>query len=134
MRCITCKEEMVILELEGVEIDYCYGCRGIWLDKGELEELLADKEQGDALLNSIQSAGEVKEKKRKCPICKKKMEKISMKVKNKFILDRCLAHGIWFDKGELDGILDEISEKSKKSSKLSLVLNDIFRKNKSEGG
>ena len=37
MNCPACKNSMVILELNQVEIDYCTACKGIWLDSGELE-------------------------------------------------------------------------------------------------
>jgi Zn-finger nucleic acid-binding protein len=36
---------MKIAEREGVEIDYCTQCRGVWLDRGELEKIIAQVEQ-----------------------------------------------------------------------------------------
>jgi Zn-finger nucleic acid-binding protein len=41
MKCPICDIEMRISEREGVEIDYCPQCRGVWLDRGELEKLIA---------------------------------------------------------------------------------------------
>ena len=32
-------------EKKGIEIDYCPECRGIWLDRGELEKLIATEEK-----------------------------------------------------------------------------------------
>lgn len=41
MNCPVCKEpELRITERQGVEIDYCPQCRGIWLDRGELDKLI----------------------------------------------------------------------------------------------
>ncbi len=41
MKCPTCKESnLVISERRGIEIDYCPDCRGIWLDRGELDKIL----------------------------------------------------------------------------------------------
>lgn len=41
MKCPTCKEpNLVISERKGIEIDYCPECRGIWLDRGELDKIL----------------------------------------------------------------------------------------------
>lgn len=41
MRCPTCPDTLlVITERQGVEIDYCPQCRGVWLDRGELDKLL----------------------------------------------------------------------------------------------
>lgn len=41
MKCPTCKEpNLVISERKGIEIDYCPECRGIWLDRGELDKII----------------------------------------------------------------------------------------------
>lgn len=41
MNCPTCKETQLILsERKGIEIDYCPSCRGIWLDRGELDKII----------------------------------------------------------------------------------------------
>ena len=41
MNCPQCKEpKLVMSERQGIEIDYCPECRGVWLDRGELDKLL----------------------------------------------------------------------------------------------
>lgn len=41
MKCPVCKDITLLMsEKKGVEIDYCPECRGIWLDRGELEKLI----------------------------------------------------------------------------------------------
>lgn len=41
MKCPTCPDTtLVMADRQGVEIDYCPACRGIWLDRGELDKLL----------------------------------------------------------------------------------------------
>ncbi len=40
MECPTCRETLQISERQGIEIDYCPKCRGIWLDRGELDKLI----------------------------------------------------------------------------------------------
>jgi Zn-finger nucleic acid-binding protein len=41
MKCPVCKEpNLVISERKGIEIDYCPECRGVWLDRGELDKIL----------------------------------------------------------------------------------------------
>ncbi|MDH4450218.1 MAG: zf-TFIIB domain-containing protein [Rhodoferax sp.] len=41
MKCPHCTDStLVMTERQGVEIDYCPTCRGIWLDRGELDKLL----------------------------------------------------------------------------------------------
>jgi uncharacterized protein len=41
MKCPNCSEVLVMAERRGVEIDYCPTCRGVWLDRGELDRLLS---------------------------------------------------------------------------------------------
>ncbi|OQW87440.1 MAG: hypothetical protein BWK72_12925 [Rhodoferax ferrireducens] len=41
MKCPNCPDtSLVMADRQGVEIDYCPACRGIWLDRGELDKLL----------------------------------------------------------------------------------------------
>ena len=40
MKCPIDGEVLVIAERQGVEIDYCPQCRGVWLDRGELEKII----------------------------------------------------------------------------------------------
>ena len=42
MQCPQCPQSpLVIAERQDVEIDYCPRCRGVWLDRGELDKLIA---------------------------------------------------------------------------------------------
>ncbi|HAY14639.1 MAG TPA: zf-TFIIB domain-containing protein [Fimbriimonadaceae bacterium] len=45
-----CGIHLAITERMGIEIDYCPQCRGIWLDRGELEKLIAKFREEEALL------------------------------------------------------------------------------------
>lgn len=40
MQCPVDGEVLVIAERSGVEIDYCPKCRGVWLDRGELDKII----------------------------------------------------------------------------------------------
>ena len=41
MKCPACKTpDLLMTERQGVEIDYCPQCRGVWLDRGELDKIL----------------------------------------------------------------------------------------------
>ena len=40
MKCPVDQAELVMSERQGVEIDYCPTCRGVWLDRGELDKIL----------------------------------------------------------------------------------------------
>lgn len=50
MKCPVCKEtNLVMTERQGIEIDYCPECRGVWLDRGELDKFIehAERQAGD---------------------------------------------------------------------------------------
>ena len=40
MKCPVDNETLLITERSGVEIDYCPKCRGVWLDRGELDKII----------------------------------------------------------------------------------------------
>lgn len=41
MQCPVCEESrLVMAERQGIEIDYCPTCRGVWLDRGELDKII----------------------------------------------------------------------------------------------
>jgi Zn-finger nucleic acid-binding protein len=50
MKCPVCTGiDLKIAERQGVEIDYCPECRGVWLDRGELDKIIERSEsQGSA--------------------------------------------------------------------------------------
>ncbi len=40
MKCPNCNETLLMTQRNNIEIDYCPSCRGVWLDKGELDKML----------------------------------------------------------------------------------------------
>jgi Zn-finger nucleic acid-binding protein len=40
MQCPNCDSTLQMAERQGVEIDYCPQCRGVWLDRGELDKII----------------------------------------------------------------------------------------------
>ena len=49
MKCPNCNETLVMSERQGVEIDYCPKCRGVWLDRGELDKIIEKSVPGSQL-------------------------------------------------------------------------------------
>ena len=50
MRCPRCETRALEeLDREGLTIDRCPGCRGVWLDRGELEKLIARSDPADGM-------------------------------------------------------------------------------------
>ena len=132
MDCPVCKNAMVVLELEDIEIDHCYQCGGIWLDAGELELLVEDRSKAQQLLDSFKIETSPKEGLRKCPICLKKMKKIIVGQGTPLLLiDRCAkGHGLWFDAGELQDILNRAQLGP--DNKIQKLLADMFGSQKSD--
>ncbi len=111
---------MIIQELDQVEIDHCHSCGGIWLDAGELELLLGDQPKTIDLFPVTS-----REQHHRCPVCRKKMEKVRISdVEASPLLDRCtIGHGIWFDAGELHKVL----ENRDFNNPLAKLLIEMFR-------
>lgn len=49
MNCPSCSVPLAMSTREGIEIDYCPKCRGVWLDRGELDKIIerSTREEGD---------------------------------------------------------------------------------------
>ena len=115
IQCSGCKAEMEEIELEGVLIDQCGRCGGVWLDAGEDETLAAKKKLTPAeemrkkkldLLRQwkvVASAARVTD--RECPRCNKHMHRSNYKDIPGLQVDRCPADcGLYLDKGELSKV------------------------------
>ncbi|MFM1790529.1 MAG: hypothetical protein RLZZ526_856 [Actinomycetota bacterium] len=50
MKCPHCSVNLLMTDRQGIEIDYCPDCRGVWLDRGELDKLV---ERSNAQVESI---------------------------------------------------------------------------------
>ena len=125
MLCPACGNHLIILELDQIEIDYCHSCGGIWLDAGELELLLEDSAEKDELLSSINKKVNINEKKIRCPICRKKMDKALVESNEPIIIDKCKrGDGLWFDEGELETVVEQGS--LDKNNKVIQLLKSMF--------
>ena len=49
MKCPTDGATLQMSERSGIEIDYCPECRGVWLDRGELDKIIAKSLEQDAV-------------------------------------------------------------------------------------
>ena len=53
MKCPACDATLAMADRQGIEIDYCPQCRGVWLDRGELDKII---ERASAELAPTQAA------------------------------------------------------------------------------
>lgn len=133
MLCPACKHELVVVEREGIEVDWCTRCHGVWFDAGELE-LLADK-AGRHLEPGLigKPARGVSERRRRCPRCRRRMEKVTPGHDHGLLLDRCSAHGLWFDAGELGSLMRGLEKEAADAVVISF-LGETFARSGAVGG
>lgn len=100
---------MIVLEMDQVEVDHCSQCGGVWLDAEEMDLLLEGSEGREEIRRRATVETRSDEKKRRCPICSRKMEKARITregQETRVLIDRCeKRHGTWLDGGELDALV-----------------------------
>lgn len=127
MICPTCQKTLIVVERNGIELDYCLSCEGFWFDADEwnlLKDILGiESEIADPFaLEPVR----VKEKARKCPQCSKYMDKVDI---GGILLDRCPSfHGVWFDKGEVSSFFNVTQTCEKEPNKAINFLGEVFYK------
>jgi Zn-finger nucleic acid-binding protein len=136
MICPACKNDMIVVEYDNIELDYCNDCHGVWFDSTELELLLKSMslDSRSLLLNDILNAPEAmsQEKKRKCPICRRKMKKTTVGGHPGVLVDVCpKGNGLWFDGGELAQLLKYLTRKQPagqgSQQKIISFLREVFK-------
>ncbi len=114
IQCCACSDTMIEVQEDGVDIDLCPSCGGIWCDVGELETLIDAKQttespKGDSVLrqsNEHTSPSNDHNGLRSCPICSRPMARENFSKSSGVIVDRCRFHGFFLDKDEFDQIVD----------------------------
>lgn len=124
---------MIVVEYNKIELDICVQCDGIWFDAEELALLLETLHlPGDEL--GLTPAKKTLEKARKCPCCRKRMEKVMIEPSKAVMIDRCVkGHGLWFDRGELGEIVNVLrtplsndGPQAKKHQQIGSFLKDVL--------
>lgn len=134
MKCPLDKSDMIVVEHNNIELDYCLQCSGVWFDCGELELMLETNTSpgGQSCTELLErQAALVKEAKRKCPICGRKMDKVWMGKEPKVLIDSCpIGDGLWFDGGELQEVIGQ--DKDLNEDVLTF-LNEAFQASSGKG-
>jgi len=136
MICPTCREVMIVVEQDKIELDHCTNCAGVWFDAGELELMMERMGLDSGALSLAQIAdlpdAKTAEKKRRCPVCGRKMSKRNMGKEPEVLIDVCpWGDGLWFDGGEVHQIIEQCARKpsAKMGSEERLLsfLGDTFK-------
>jgi len=138
MKCHSCGAEMTTEEYEGINIEVCPVCQGVWLDNGELGQIIKtreekfDQSQIDQLnLKCDVTKIPVGELKREvvCPKCGLQMSPVNYSYCSGIIIDKCSSNdGVWLDQGEIEKIqiFSEMWEEELKNNKEKYV--DLLNK------
>lgn len=114
MECPGCQYDMSEHELDGVMIDECKRCGGVWLDAGEAEELVKkaptprealQKKKLELLRQWQVAALNPRETDRGCPRCPAPLMRVNYKDIPGLQIDKCKDDcGMYLDKGELEKV------------------------------
>ena len=118
MDCPRCKLMLRATDYEGIEVDVCDNCWGMWLDTGELKRVIdargmtfsdAERKQFAQFRGGAapaRGAGAVA-----CPRCGRDMEQVQSDTAIRLEVDRCPEHGVWLDTGEIKDLQVFMEEK-----------------------
>jgi Zn-finger nucleic acid-binding protein len=102
MRCPKCRSDMDQIEIDGLEIDRCSSCRGLWFDAGELNRL-RNRRAAAAIDIGDPKTGKVQNKidRYRCPRCGGPMIRMVDAKQPHIWYENCgSCHGSYFDAGE----------------------------------
>ncbi|MGA2222309.1 MAG: zf-TFIIB domain-containing protein [Verrucomicrobiia bacterium] len=131
--CPKCDVGLFIVNFKSIEVDYCERCRGVWLDAGELEQLIqvTGAHPSDPMRRFHNHlVAKSRTGKHLCPRCDRPMQELVIEesVGRTLTLDRCpRGHGLWFDADELQELL-ALCPPAIGASKTIEYLNELFGK------
>ena len=111
-------------------VDFCASCRGLWLDAGEIDQILrvtGATADGDPMLALVRGLQPVKGRRKcLCPRCDRNMRELRIPPAGggpPLVLDKCPhGHGLWFDNGELRVFLERFEPGSGASKTIEFLI------------
>lgn len=102
MKCPKCQiENLGEFSVEGVTVNRCPACDGVWFDAHELTELLAEDARHVSALLRSRVQDQADGKKGQCPRDSAALLRVYSSIDKSVIIDACPeCHGIWLDGGE----------------------------------
>jgi Zn-finger nucleic acid-binding protein len=107
MKCPKCNtESFAAFSVQGVMVDRCSSCHGIWFDEQELSQLLAQDARQLIPLRAGNEKTELDAKRGNCPRDNSPLLRVYSAINRSIIVDACLqCRGIWLDGGEFEKLL-----------------------------
>lgn len=59
MQCPICKVDLMMTDRQGIEIDYCPKCRGVWLDRGELDKIIEKSSPSNSIKEKNSNSSQI---------------------------------------------------------------------------
>lgn len=115
MICPNCKKQDFDKAIfNGVEVDYCVNCLGIWFDDDELRQAKDERDENlswlDVDLWHDKTKLTVSKGERLCPYCRMPLYEVFYGDSD-IKVDLCnLCHGLWLDRGEFKGIIEYLKK------------------------
>jgi Zn-finger nucleic acid-binding protein len=113
--CPRCQVPMDAAVVGTTHLRECSRCGGLWADSESLRQICTDREEQAAVLGvaALVPGGEsvaleAKIRYLPCPVCRKLMNRVNFARCSNVVVDVCGQHGTWFDKDELQRIVDFI--------------------------
>ena len=104
MNCPKCKTEpLSTFTVEGVTVDRCSSCTGVWFDADELSHLLNEEARHVARLLKGSLSDQADGKKAQCPRDASGLMRVYSSIDHSVVLDVCgNCRGVWLDGGEFE--------------------------------
>ena len=117
MNCPRCEGILKKFVFQGIELDKCNKCGGLWFDEGEFKKLKdtgISVEEATELDKKLENELKVKSGKLRCPRCYNFMREINFMYTSPIKIDCCeVCGGMWLDSGELSAIIKFIEKETK---------------------
>ena len=104
MNCPKCENAALArFTIEGVTVDRCTACAGVWFDAEELSQLLSEEAQHIAKLLKGRLGEHADGKKGRCPRDASELMRVYSSMDRSVVLDACgECRGVWLDGGEFE--------------------------------
>jgi len=128
--CPRCKVKLQSLKIDHVHIRECERCGGFWSEISAFEELCTIKEHQASVMGFIGSyihtdTSPLAVSYVPCPDCRQLMNRSNFARSSGVIIDMCKQHGVWFDAGELQKIINFIErggiDRAREKEKIALM-------------
>jgi Zn-finger nucleic acid-binding protein len=123
--CVKCSSILDKATFEGLEVDLCPKCGGLWLDRGEITRAAKLPEKELARLRTLLSGASgpppvPTENKAPCPACPGSLSEVMLGAVHVDYCGKC--HGLFLDRGELQDAIDAVRARDRNTQPQEIVI------------